>query len=242
MGRPGFPRAVFGLIAGLVVGPIILALIRFSLSIIGMVNIDQGLLPSTGANLFFAGFGAMVGWLWGIGSFNPYSHDHGGIPTDLSGKPGLMQIAFKKGREAMPGIMQLVRPLIRPLLVALAICLVVTFLFIVIGSTPLGRGQVLDPNASATTIAGGITLPIGNGFVVSKTLFFLIIVLLVLGALATMAVVLALVYNAVNREVNEAKVAPNNPPKTEPLLFRLIDFFVTWVQEILDGTKRSVSR
>jgi hypothetical protein len=241
MGRPGFPRAVFGLITGLIVGPVVLAVIRFSLSIVGMVNIDQGLLPSTGANLFFAGFGGMFGWLWGIGSFNPYSHDHGGIPVNVNGKPGLMQIALHKGREAMPGIMQLVRPLIRPLLIALTICLAVTLILLVVG-TPLGRGQVLDPNASATTIAGGVTLPIGAGLVVSKLVFFLIIVVLVLGALATMAIVLALVYNSVNREVNEAKVAPNNPAKTEPLLFRLIDFFVTWVQEILDGTKRSVIR
>jgi hypothetical protein len=241
MGRPGFPRAVFGLIAGLIGGPIILAVIRFSLSMIGMVNIDQGLLPSTGANLFFEGFGAMFGWLWGIGTFNPYSHDHGGIPTNLDGKPGLMQIALHKGREAMPGIMVLVRPLIRPLLVALAICLVVTVLLLVIG-TPLGRGQVLEPNASATTIAGGVTLPIGDGFVVSKFVFFMIIMVLVLGALATMAVVLALVYNKVNHEVIAAKASPDDPPKTEPTLFRLIDFFVTWVQEILDGTKRSVSR
>lgn len=242
MGHPGFPRAVFGLFAGLIAGPVVLALIRFSLSLIGMVNIDQGLLPGTGATLLFAGFGGMFGWLWGIGSFNPYSHDHGGIPVNVNGKPGLMQIALQRGRQAAPGIMQLVRPLIRPLLVALVISLLVTAFFIVIGSTPLGRGQVLDPNASATTIAGGVTLPIGSGVVVSKTVFFLIIVLLVLGTLGAMAVVLALIFNAVNREVNAAKASPDNPAKTEPLLFRLIDFFVTWVQEILDGTKRSILR
>ena len=49
-------------------------------------------------------------------------------------------------------------------------------------------------------------------------------------------------FGLLNREVTIAKKAPNNPLKEEPPLFRLVDFFVTWVNEIMDGARHSVIR
>ncbi len=203
-----------------------------------------------GPTVFFAAFGLLFGWLWGVGSFSPYSHEHAGFEHHRDEKPGLMAIAVRKGVKTTPDLIRLVRPLIRPLMVAIGISAII-LLVLLLATTVLGsrRGspvlvQTDKPEASVTTTAGDIILPFGgpDGTPVNKTVFFGIIVLLVLGMLAVTAIVLALIMNTLSREVVEAKQAPPEPPQKEPPLFRLINFFVTWIDDILEGTKRTISR
>jgi len=120
------------------------------------------------------------------------------------------------------------------------VALVVAALFMIAGFVLPHREQTYIPAASATTPAGQINLPFD--IKVNKTVFFLITVVGAFGTLAVLSVIIALLMNALTKQVQEVKAAPNNPPKEEPLLFRLINFFLTWVGDILAWTRRSVQR
>jgi hypothetical protein len=242
--RPGFLRAVLGFVGGFFALPALIGLLRLLLTAVGFV--DPNLPVTTGAALMFAGFGGLFGWLWGVGTFNPYSHEHNGMEhlLEMKSEPTTLARLIHRGIRGTPGFIRWLAPFIRPLLVALVVSVVVVAIFMVLGMipSPVNRVQTDTPIASAVTPAGSIILPIGDGLAVNKTVFFVIIAGAVLTTMAIFAIVLALIMNALAPRVIEAKQAPPEPPKTEPALFRLIDFYVSWVGDILEGTRRSISR
>jgi hypothetical protein len=235
--RPGFTRGVIGFFIGLGIG----------IALISIIRLFMGLPFSTGPSAFFGGFGGLFGWLWGVGTFSPLSHEHNGFEHAAEhAEPGAVQKTMQRVRASMPGIMANVKPLVRPLLYALGITVIVLVAIMAISMVlgtidkPIARIQTEKPLASPGTPNGDIVF--GETVHVNKTVFFLILSAIILGMLGGLAVVIALIMNAVSRNVEEAKASPDNPPQTEPPLFRLIDFFVTWVHDILEGTKRSVQR
>jgi hypothetical protein len=246
MFRPGLVRAIGGLILGTIITVIVISILRFVLSIIGFMPADTNPLPSSGALLTLCGIGGAAGWLWGMGAFNPHSHEHEGLEhayAHAGEEPGRAVTLLGKGMEVTPGIVRMIIPLIRPLLFTLLVSMAVVALFLVLGSTPVARVQTDKPEANAASPAGSVYLPIGpDGTPVSKLIFFIILSVAVLGNLAILAIVIALIFIALNRGVNEAKLAPANPPTEEPKLFKLASFFMTWIDDILASLKRSVVR
>jgi hypothetical protein len=235
MGRPGFLRGIFGFILGAVIGAAIITLIRALM----------GLPYFSGSTAIFSGFGGLFGWLWGVGSFNPLSHEHNGFAhAHYEKKPSRAAIVMRSAAKATPGIVRQILPLVRPLVVALIVCAITVALFMAVGIVMQNRVQTDKPAASAVTTQGDIMLPLGgpDSTPVNKTVFFIIASAISLGLLGGMSVGLALLFNALSKQVNEVKKEPNSPPTEEPALFRLIDFFVTWINDILEGTKRSVTR
>jgi len=235
MGRPGFLRGIFGFILGAVIGAALITLIRALM----------GLGYFSGSTAIFAGFGGLFGWLWGVGSFNPLSHEHEGFAhAHYEKKPSRAVVAMRGAAKATPDFVRQILPLLRPLVVALIVCAITVGLFMVVGMVLQTRVQTNTPAASAVTPQGDIMLPLGgpDSTPVNKTLFFIIAAAIILGTLAAMSIGLELVFNALSKQVNQVKKEPNSPPQQEPALFRLIDFFVTWINDILEGTKRSVTR
>src|SRR5512141_1551263 len=113
MGRPGFARAVAGLIGGSILAVALFNIIRavfFGLPII-----------LGGPTVFFGGFGALFGWLWGVGSFLPQSHEHEGLAHAVNGKPGRGALLLSRAVKGTPGVLRSLRPLIPPLLVAIGV-------------------------------------------------------------------------------------------------------------------------
>src|SRR5436190_17791610 len=125
MFQPGVPRGILGLITGMIIGAAIISLIR----------LVMGEPFSSGSTVFFAAFGGLIGWLWGIGSFHKYSHDHHGIEHAIAeDAPNSLSVTASRVRKAMPGIMANIRPLIQPLLIASAIAIAIVAVFLIIGA------------------------------------------------------------------------------------------------------------
>ncbi len=236
MGRPGFARAVMGLIGGAILGVVLFNIIRavfFGLPVV-----------LGGPGVFFIGFGALFGWLWGIGSFLPQSHEHEGLAHVANGKPSRAVVVMSRAVKGTPGVLRSLRPLIPPLLVAIGVCAALVVILMLLSMNPLAPRAVQTdkPEASAVTPAGSIVIGGEGGLTINKTVFFAILAVVVLGGLAITGLILALIFNLLSRGVAEAKQSPPNPPATEPPLFRLIDFVVTWLNDALDGMRRSVTR
>jgi hypothetical protein len=243
--RPGFLRGVVGFVVGTILLAVLYEIIRLVLG----VELPYPKLTDLRPWVFFAGFGGLFGWLWGVGTFSPYSHEHAGFEHHAHDQEeGRMSALMKRGLHAAPDVIRIIIPLIRPLLIALTLCLVITFVFVLaaalLGSTsvPVVKVQTEKALASVTTTAGDILLFGPTGPAINKTVFFAIVVLLVLGIMGGLAVLIALIMGRLSHEVLVAKQEPPSPPQEEPPLFRLIDFFVTWINDILEGTKHTVER
>lgn len=68
MKHPGFYRAVPGAILGFVIGELI---------VIGIRSMQGLPVWDTGVAIVLAPFTMMVGWMWGVGAFNPKLSEHG---------------------------------------------------------------------------------------------------------------------------------------------------------------------
>jgi hypothetical protein len=225
--RPGFLRGLIGMVLfGIIIGVLYL-IVRVVL--FGLAP-DQG----GGAALMFGGFGAAFGWLWGVGSFNPGAQAHEGpavyAATHASDKPGFATVARDRTLKLLPHLISGIRPMLQPLLIALGICVAVVIISLLVGTVLPTRIQTYNPDASVAELTQ------------NKAVIFIIISVVILGALATMAVVLGLVMSWLTREVEVAKKSPDNPPPQNPTLFRLIDFVLSWINDIIEGTRRSLTR
>ncbi len=190
--------------------------------------------PNNGATLIFGGLGMAFGGLWGIGAFSPGASAHEG-PRYYAAQhvqPNPLIVLARQAFKAAPGIIASVRPLLRPLMVAIGIALAITAVIMAASTLlPITRVQTNNVAASASAVTG------------DKFIMFVIVSVVILGAVGTLAVLLALGVNALTRQVGEAKKATAEPVKVEQnKLFRFIDFIVSWVQDILQGTRKSISR
>lgn len=253
MSQPGITRGLVGFLIGAIGLVVVLAILRIILGQMGMLGANVDLLPSSGSVIFFAGFGGLFGWLWGVGSFSKYSTEHHGMELALEDKtPSPIARLSEAARNATPGIMANVKPMIQPLIQAIGICVVVllvimggSWLLNLLGSESI-RVTTESPTASTVTPAGMLNL---GGFFINKTVFFVILAVIVLGILGGMAIVMALLVNGLSDQVEVAKKLPNGAePPDSPLVrltnwsFRLIEFFLKWVDDILEGAKHSVER
>ncbi|MCC7447640.1 MAG: hypothetical protein IT324_09500 [Anaerolineae bacterium] len=246
--RPGFGRAVVGFIIGAIIAFILYGIIRVLLGMSLTAPADTTEAAKfTGSIVVIMVLGGFAGWLWGVGSFSSASHEHDGFEHQRAHAADKPSRAVTVGRAAIrnaPNVIRSILPLIRPLLIALAMCVFVVLIFMILGMLPLfNKPQTYMAQGSAVTPAGSIYLPIGaEGTPVSKTVFFAILVFLILGALGTLAVVIALLMNVLSNQVNAAKKAPNEPPTEQPALFRLIDFVASWVNDMMEGMRHWVTR
>lgn len=252
--RPGFARAVVGLIIGLILGVALITLIRV---------LAFGYDFASGPAAVFGGFGGLFGWLWGVGSFNPYSHEHHGIEHAIEHpEPTAIDHALEAVRKEVPVVAENTKPFIQPLALALGICVAVVIIFMVLGMVPTPLQRVTTENAPASAVtpggllnlfgsanparcvgAGAASLPAGScGLVINKTLFFVIVAVVLLVTLAILALVTGLLMGALGNQVEKAKKSPDAPPVEEPPMFRLIDFFISWVNDLFEGLRQSVSR
>jgi hypothetical protein len=185
----------------------------------------------------FAGLGMAFGFVWGIGATSPGASSHEGpaYAAELSARARpnpikeLREVALKLGPQAAETLL----PLARPLLITLGIVALVILGVVFVATNPIvpvSRVQTNDAAASAVTMTG------------DKLLLFVVITGVVLGAIATLAVLLALGVNLLNRQVNAAKKEPKAPVEKLPNVFRLFDFAVSWLADILGGLRRILSR
>jgi hypothetical protein len=207
-----------------------------------------------GSFLFLFGFGAAAGWLWGVGSLNPKLSEHGehvtpATPAQEWHPPHPVSSALHVANvPAVRFTVGEVVTMLRPMITILGFSLIVLIVTMVLFSNPLAPSAVQTrvASASAITPAGLITLPFngsdGNPVQINKTVFFVGIVVIVLGTMGGMGLILALFFSWLSGEVKVAKTMANTPPKEENLLFRLIDFVLGWIGDALEFTRRSVIR
>jgi hypothetical protein len=196
-----------------------------------------GIGPNSGATLMFAGLGMAFGFVWGVGAASPGASSHEGPAyfAELAARAQpnpikeLRELALKLGPQAAETLL----PLVRPLLITLGLVALVMLAVVFVATNPIvpvSRVQTNDAAASAVTMTG------------DKLLLFVVIIVVVLGAIATLAVLLALGVNLLNRQVNTAKKEPKAPVEKLPNVFRLFDFAVSWLADILGGLRRILSR
>jgi len=253
MAHPGITRGLIGFVLGTIGGIVAIAVLRLLLGLGGLLGPTFDLLPGSGANLFFAGFGGLFGWLWGLGSFSKYSTEHNGMELALADTtPSPLEKLREVAATAGPNVVAMAKPLIQPLGFALGICVAV--LVVIMGAglvlNALGSPMIMvtteNPTASVVTPLGSINL---GGFIINKTVFFVILAVVVLAILGGMAVLMALAVNGLSQQVEEVKKLPaGTPPPDSPLVrftnwaFRLIEFFLKWQNDFLEGVKRSITR
>lgn len=191
--------------------------------------------PNNGATLVFGALGATLGLLWGIGAISPGASAHEGPAYYAAQKPlpepGRQLPAL--ARKYIPILVQTFQPFIRPIGIAIGVALVLTVAFVLIGTspiTPLRRPQTSAAAADALAVTG------------DKFIAFVVVALVIIGAVVGMAVGLALLIRTINSQVTKAKAAPAEPLKQQPPLFRLLNFFLSWLADILGGLGGSVQR
>src|SRR5262249_54552224 len=157
--------------------------------------------------------------------------EHDGFAHAPKG-PSPLLVAGKAAVKRAPDVIRYVVPLFRPLLLALGVVVIMLVIFMVLGTiAPIHVVTTDHANANVVTPAGDINLP--GDISVNKTVFFVAVVVFILGNMAILGLILSWIMGLLTREVAVAKKAPNNPLQEEPPMFRLIDFFVTWVNDIM---------
>ena len=214
-----------GIVAVLVVPAYVTFLVAFPLAPGG--GIVQGSL------LIMAGFGATFGFLWGMGAMAPGASAHEG-PTywaavEAAQKPRFrVRDAIALVRKVVPPLVETFRPMLQPIGVAVAVTLGLVFIIFMIATNPIvpvSRLQTTNEAASAAAVTG------------DKLITFIVIAVVVIGAVASLAIGLELLMRYTNREVNTAKEMKPEPIKNPPWPLRLADFVITWINDILSGLR-----
>ena len=254
--RPGFGRGVLAWVYGFAMIAIPLMFVRWLL----------GLQPwSSGSVLFIAGFLSAFVALWGMGGFSPGYNivETAGQaaerdvldPVEIHGafdpiQFGRHSMAFSRAR-----ILPIVRPLLGPMAIALGVVMLVIVAVMAIGSLFPGRIQTDQLSAAATTPVGYVAGLLILGQPVSKLAFFILIAVLIIAGIATIALGIALLINALTTQIVEAKAEPPHPldysdekKVTGPFghamnfFIRLGHFLIDWVNDIRHGAARAVNR
>ncbi|MFQ3535639.1 MAG: hypothetical protein SNJ58_07165 [Aggregatilineales bacterium] len=191
-----------------------------------------------GSLLILAGIGGTFGFLWGMGAMAPGASAHEGpaywAAVEAAQKPrfGLRE-AIGLARKVVPPLVETFRPLIQPIAVAVGVTLGLVFLIFMIVTNPIvpvSRLQTANEAASAVAITG------------DKLIAFIVVTLVVIGAVASLAIGLALLMRYANREVNAAKEMKPEPISNPPWPLRLADFAITWINDIFRGLRSTFQR
>ncbi len=191
-----------------------------------------------GSLLILAGIGGTFGFLWGMGALAPGASAHEG-PTywaalEAAQKPrfGLRE-AIALARKVIPPLIETFRPLIQPIAVAVGVTLGLIFIIFMIVTNPIvpvSRLQTTNEAASAVAVTG------------DKLITFIVVVAVVIGAVASLAIGIALLMRYANREVNTAKEMKPEPIKNPPWPLRLADFFISWINDIFSGLRSTFQK
>jgi hypothetical protein len=219
-----------GIVAVLVVPAYVTFLVAFPLAPGG--GIVQGSL------LILSGVGGTFGFLWGMGALAPGASAHEG-PTywaalEAAQKPrfGLRE-AIALARKVIPPLIETFRPLIQPIAVAAGVTLGLIFIIFMIVTNPIvpvSRLQTTNEAASAVAVTG------------DKLITFIAVIAVVIGAVASLAIGIALLMRYANREVNTAKEMKPEPIKNPPWPLRLADFFISWINDIFSGLRSTFQK
>lgn len=149
-------------------------------------------------------------------------------------------------------IWPVIKPLVGPAaLVSVMVGSVIAILLIIAQFAPGKRTQTYNIAAEATTIAGQVEFA---GLMLPKFLVFLIVAALILGAVATTALLLALLFNALGSAVLSAKKAqktpfdPSQKGRSDPLskafqwVMRLVKFTIDFGVDMFNAVAGAISR
>jgi len=192
---------------------------------------------SGGTGVFMA-FGMAFGMVWGIGGMSQGASAHEG-PTYLAkvnAPPARKPVreARELATKLIPQAKTIFLPMVRPALTAIGIGVVAVGILFFVASNPIvpvSRQQTYQAVAATNMVTG------------DKLLLFVVIAVVVLGAVVTLAVGLTLLMNSLGQQVNAAKKEKPEPVETDKIgVLNLANFFVTWILDILNWLRGSVSR
>jgi hypothetical protein len=201
---------------------------------------------AAGSTLMWSGLGGSFGWILGVGAFSPGASAHEGpVATwaenaKLSRPPGLLAQGRINTVKFFKWAIPLILPNLRPLAIALGVIVVITLIFMLLGTNgivSLGRLTTQNDAANTAEVTG------------DKLIIFLIIAAVVIGLLVGTAVGLALLMTSLTRQVEIAKkinrtVLPDDSPllKLGRYFERLLQFGIAWVRDIIDGLTKTTIR
>lgn len=191
-----------------------------------------------GSLLILSGIGGTFGFLWGMGAIAPGASAHEGptywVAVQTAEQPRFgVREAIATARKVIPPLVETFRPLIQPIAVAVGVTLGLVFIIFMIATNPIvpvSRLQTTNEAASAVAVTG------------DKLIAFIVIAVVIIGAVASLAIGLALLMRYANREVNTAKEMKPEPIKTPPWPLRLADFFIAWINDIFRGLRSTFQR
>jgi hypothetical protein len=238
--RPGLTRGLITMLIGAVIAAGLYLVLRL------LTGNPMDWAKASGATFMFAGLGAAVGWIVGMGGFSAGASAHEGPlvtyleRADAPKAPGLPQVMAKNAAKFIKWAVPLVVPNLRPMGIALAWVVGIVAFFMFVSTNPIvrvTRTQTFSDAASTSTMTG------------DKFLIFVIVAMVIIGGLITMAVALSLIMASVSRQVEVAKKMPvSRLPEDSPFykmgryLEKLKDFVFAWVRDLLEGFRGTVVR
>lgn len=210
MERPGLTRAIPGAILGVVLGVVLVVVLRAA----------SGLEPlwDNGLALVVLPFTVILGWMWGIGAFNPKLSEHGDHADheEQAIVPAEEEEAHEEEEEARPATLLMSQMWRITTFSLLAVAAVFAF-----AALPLGFFVRVTGEAEASTgdIATEVTVnfPIVGEFVTSQLVLFLIVVAAVVISLLLIGGLLGLLFYAGHGAVANANATtPTRSQVTPP--------------------------
>ncbi len=223
------------------IGVLVAALVPAPAYVTFLVAFPLALFPSpanSGATGVFMAFGMAFGMVWGIGGLSKGASAHEG-PTyiaKLNAPPARKPVreARELATKLIPQALALFVPMIRPILtvVGVGVLLVGALLFVASNPiVPVAKQQTYQVAAATNAVTG------------DKLLLFVVVAVVILGAVVSLAVGLLLLINFLNQQVNKAKEDKPEPVATEKIkAFNIVNFFITWIGDIMNGLRRSMTQ
>lgn len=202
-------RGLLGGIAGFSLAAAVVMVIRWA----------TGYHPWDGGAMFMlTAFPTAFASVWGMGGFearnltieaNVAARAHPQQPPENRGAFDGVMFHVRLFTFLAKRIWPVVEPLLGPAIVVTVLVGSGIAVLVVIGQIAPGtRTQTVEVDAAATTVAGTASF---LGLQLPKFLVFLIVAGLILGAVGTTALVLALIFNALGSAISSARKAPKHP-------------------------------
>jgi hypothetical protein len=196
MENPGISRAIPGAIIGFAIGAFIVLGLRYL----------QGLTPvwDPGIALILTPFTMIVGWLWGIGSFNPKLSEHGEHDHEAHDEHAIVPADAEHADDAQ----------FRPLawlfahswrILTYSLVVIGAFYFLAVLPTGLFLQTTAEPAANAAAFGTGIafTLPFVGTFQTTQMVLFLGMVAFTILSLVVFAGIIAFLFYGAHQQVAE---------------------------------------
>jgi hypothetical protein len=242
-----------GLVRGLLAG---LCAFAFTASVVMVLRFGLGYQPWLGGTMaMLTAFPIAFGAAWGMGGWakqnmtieaNMEARAHPVTP-----KPNLGAFDGVKFNEAIfkwlgNRLWPVLKPLVGPAVIVTALVGAFVAVLLVVGQIAPGkRVQTYLDEAATTTVGGTVDF---LGLQLPKFVVFLIVAALLLGAVATTGLILALIFNALGSAVKSAKTAAKQPldlsekggrsdaiSKAFQWVMRLVQFNIDFVVDIVNA-------